>query len=223
MRHLTLATLLAVASAQQPAHIVPEEHPALSWQKCTSAGCDTVQGEVVLDSNWRWLPKVNGYEGCYEGNEWDYNICDSGEACAAGCSLEGAAYEDAHFIKADNGSLTLKYKTQQTYNSRVFLMESETRYQTFTLLGNEFAFDVDLSKVGCGINSALYFVAMDPDGGLEEYPGNKAGAKYGTGYCDASCSRSQRFVAGAVCYSPFVVSAPGDKLLTVRRIITGQR
>lgn len=28
----------------------------------------------------------------------------------------------------------------------------------FTLLGNEFSFDVDTSKVGCGINAALNFV-----------------------------------------------------------------
>lgn len=77
-------------------------------------------------------------------------------------------------------------------------MENEDKYQMFTLLNNEVAVDVDLSSVECGINAALYFVAMEPDGGLARYPTNKAGAKYGTGYCDASCPRSNRFNGGKV-------------------------
>lgn len=36
-----------------------------------------------------------------------------------------------------------------------------SKYQMFTLMNNEFAFDVDLSTVECGLNAALYFVAMD--------------------------------------------------------------
>lgn len=41
-----------------------------------------------------------------------------------------------------------------------------------------------MSQLPCGLNGALYFVQMDEDGGLSKYPTNKAGAKYGTGYCD---------------------------------------
>jgi len=66
----------------------------------------------------------------------------------------------------------------------------------FTLLGNEFTFDVDVSNLGCGLNGALYFVSMDQDGGLSKYSGNKAGAKYGTGYCDAQCPRDLKFING---------------------------
>lgn len=77
-------------------------------------------------------------------------------------------------------------------------MENEEAYQMFTLAGNEFAFDVDLSTVECGINSALYFVAMEPDGGMSSYPTNTAGAKYGTGYCDAQCARDLKFIGGEV-------------------------
>jgi cellulose 1,4-beta-cellobiosidase len=66
----------------------------------------------------------------------------------------------------------------------------------FDLIGNEFTFDVDLSTVACGINSALYFVAMEPDGGMASYPANEAGAHYGTGYCDAQCARDLKWIAG---------------------------
>jgi len=39
----------------------------------------------------------------------------------------------------------------------------------FTLLNREFTFDVDVSKLGCGLNGALYFVEMDRDGGMSKY------------------------------------------------------
>lgn len=37
---------------------------------------------------------------------------------------------------------------------------------------------------------------MDEDGGMSKYPTNKAGAKYGTGYCDAQCPRDLKFING---------------------------
>jgi cellulose 1,4-beta-cellobiosidase len=37
---------------------------------------------------------------------------------------------------------------------------------------------------------------MDEDGGLSKYSTNKAGAKYGTGYCDAQCPRDLKFING---------------------------
>lgn len=68
--------------------------------------------------------------------------------------------------------------------------------QVFQLLGQEFTFDVDVSNLGCGLNGALYFVSMDADGGTAKYTGNKAGAKFGTGYCDSQCPRDLKFING---------------------------
>ena len=39
-------------------------------------------------------------------------------------------------------------------------------------------------------HGALYFSEMSADGGLSKYSTNKAGAKYGTGYCDAQVKSS---------------------------------
>jgi cellulose 1,4-beta-cellobiosidase len=75
-------------------------------------------------------------------------------------------------------------------------MASETEYEIFQLLGQEFTFDVDVSNLPCGLNGALYFVSMDADGGTSKYPTNKAGAKYGTGYCDSQCPRDLKFING---------------------------
>jgi cellulose 1,4-beta-cellobiosidase len=66
----------------------------------------------------------------------------------------------------------------------------------FKLKNQEFTFDVDVSNMPCGLNGALYFVAMDPDGGKSKYPNDKAGAKYGTGYCDAQCPHDLKFING---------------------------
>ena len=42
----------------------------------------------------------------------------------------------------------------------------------------------------------VYFVEMDQDGGKSKYPGNEAGAKYGTGYCDAQCPHDIKYMNG---------------------------
>lgn len=55
-----------------------------------------------------------------------------------------------------------------------------------------------MSQLPCGLNGALYLVEMDEDGGISKYPGNKAGAKYGTGYCDTQCPHDVKFIAGEV-------------------------
>jgi cellulose 1,4-beta-cellobiosidase len=77
-------------------------------------------------------------------------------------------------------------------------MADNSHYQTFNLLNQEFTFDVDVSNLGCGLNGAVYFSQMDADGGLSKYPGNKAGAQYGTGYCDSQCPQDIKFINGQV-------------------------
>ena len=66
----------------------------------------------------------------------------------------------------------------------------------FYLKNREFSFDVDDSLLPCGLNGALYFVEMSEDGGLAQYQTNGAGAKYGTGYCDAQCPHDIKFING---------------------------
>lgn len=39
-------------------------------------------------------------------------------------------------------------KSATNIGSRLYLMASESKYEMFTLLGNEFTFDVDVSQLG---------------------------------------------------------------------------
>ncbi|KAF4813278.1 putative exoglucanase type C [Colletotrichum tropicale] len=198
-----LAALVAAARAQQACSSQAEVHPKLTWQTCATGGsCSSVAGSVVLDSNWRWAHTVEGSTNCYTGNTWNNTYCAAGQGanCATKCCVDGADYPGTYGITTSGSELNLKFVTTHAYGknigSRVYLMESDTKYQMFTLLGNEFTFDVDVSNIGCGLNGALYFVSMDADGGLSKFSTNKAGAKYGTGYCDSQCPRDVKFING---------------------------
>lgn len=89
-------------------------------------------------------------------------------------------------------------------------METESSYKQFNLLNKEFTFDVDVSALPCGVHASLYMVKMDKDGGQARFPYNVAGAKYGTGYCDAGCSRREKFVDSLVSL-PFKSCLLGSK------------
>jgi cellulose 1,4-beta-cellobiosidase len=183
----TLLSLLAAVQAQQIGTQKTETHPSMSWSQCSSGGsCTTKQGSVVLDANWRWVHTTSGYTNCYTGNTWDTSLCPDATTCAANCALDGADYPGTYGITASGNSLKLNFITQSSQTnigSRTYMMASNTQYQMFKLLNQEFTFDVDVSQLPCGLNGALYFVSMDADGGMSKYPTNKAGAQYGTGYC----------------------------------------
>lgn len=208
-------SVLAGVQAQQVGTNVPETHPTMTSQKCTASGCTTQQTKIVLDSNWRWLHSTKGFTNCYTGNAWDATLCPNPTTCATNCAMEGADYPGTYGINSAGNSLTLKFVTsgaQKNIGSRVYLMADDTKYQMFSLKGQEFSFDVDVSNLPCGLNGAVYFAAMDADGGMAKYTANKAGAKYGTGYCDAQCPHDMKFINGEVCTSEscfvFVFCAP---------------
>jgi cellulose 1,4-beta-cellobiosidase len=132
------------------------------------------------------------------------NLGPDNKTCAQNCALEGADYKATYGATVSGNSLKLTFVTKGTYatniGSRMYLMDTDTSYQQFQLLNKEFTFDVDVSGLPCGLNGALYFVSMDKDGGMSKYSTNKAGAKYGTGYCDSQCPRDLKFINGQVIH-----------------------
>jgi cellulose 1,4-beta-cellobiosidase len=195
---LLSASLFAIAGAQQIGTQLAEVHPTISWATCTVAGgCTTQAGQIVLDANWRWVHTTTGYTNCYSGNAWSASICPDPVTCAANCALDGAAYASTYGISTSGNALTLKFIEGTNVGSRTYLMASNTKYEMFNPNGKEFTFDVDVSKLPCGLNGALYFSEMAEDGGMSAYPTNKAGAQYGTGYCDSQCPHDLKFVNGA--------------------------
>ncbi|TEA20217.1 putative 1,4-beta-D-glucan cellobiohydrolase A [Colletotrichum sidae] len=197
---LVILSTVHLVVTQKIGDLQEEIHPKLSWKRCSTSTCETVQGEITVDAEFRWIHVVDDYRSCFERQEWQTDQCNSTRTCTDRCAVDGAYYP-GYGIATNGDTLSQRYDTpidfSRSRNSRVFLLEeSGDRYQTFTLLDNEIAFDVDLSTVPCGLNAALHFLAMDADGGLERFPDNEAGARYGTGYCNADCPRSLRFVGG---------------------------
>ena len=200
-----LSLLLATStSAQQIGDYVKEVHPPLPIQSCTAPNsCTNLSTSLTVDENWRWLHNKDNYQNCYDGNWWNVTLCPDNRSCAANCAIDGAEYKSIYGVTTTPaGALNMKHLTRHdfSYNigSRIYLMASETKYHMFKLLNKEFSFEVDISTLPCGANAALYFVEMDEDGGMSKYPSNKAGARYGTGYCSAKCPRELRFINGEV-------------------------
>jgi cellulose 1,4-beta-cellobiosidase len=187
------------ALGQQAGKAKKEDHLPLTLSDCTDKGCTGQPASVTLDGNWRWTHKTAGYSNCYEGTAWDKTACDTPEDCAKNCALEGvptADWKTTYGVTSDGADLSLGYKTGNNVGSRTYLLDNETHYKMFKLLNREFTFDVDVSKLPCGINGALYFSEMMADGGASEFAGNNAGAKFGTGYCDAQCPHDIKFING---------------------------
>ncbi|TVY90174.1 putative 1,4-beta-D-glucan cellobiohydrolase B [Lachnellula willkommii] len=191
--------LLRAAHGQQVGTLTTETHPSLTWQTCTAEGsCTDKAGKVVLDANWRWLHETSGSTNCYTGNTWDATLCPDDATCTTNCAVDGADYTGTYGATASGSSLKLDFVTNggssPNIGSRFYLMSDDSTYETFNMLNQEFTFDVDVSALPCGLNGALYMVNMPADGGLSDT--NKAGAAYGTGYCDSQCPRDLKFIAG---------------------------
>ncbi|KAG1694026.1 Exoglucanase 1 [Phytophthora capsici] len=154
------------------------------------------------------------------------DICSGPETCASSCAHTGT-----YGITAESDSLSLKLITKGSYTtnigSRVYVMESDDTYKLYKLLNQEFTFDVDVSNLDCGLNGALYFVDMDTDGGMSRFSGNAAGAKYGTGYCDAQCPQDLKFISGEANVLNWTASAAilvlASTARAVLRWISGRR
>ena len=197
---LSFSILSAVVLAQQIGSNTPEIHPRLVSERCSQkTGCLKANTSIVLDSNFRWLHTKMGTENCVTQG-FNRSICPDPDTCGKTCVLEGVEYKNYGLDTSDNkvkmNLFTDKNGEKKVASARIYLYdEDEERYALFKLLNQEFTFDVDTSKAGCGVNGALYFSEMSPTGDRDSV--NSAGAKYGTGYCDAQCPK-QNFINGRV-------------------------
>ncbi|KAH9812693.1 family 7 glycoside hydrolase [Melampsora americana] len=179
--------LATTARGQLVGTQTPEKAPPLSISSCTKGS-----GLSLLTLTWRWFHAANGTQNCYKGQEWDPTLCKTAEECTKNCALDGADYAGTYGITSSGSALTLKFVTQGPYSTNT----TDGTYGIFKLKNQEFSFDVDVSNLPCGMNGALYFAEMPADGGMKKFPSNKAGSKYGTGYCDAQCPRDIKFIDG---------------------------
>lgn len=77
--------------------------------------------------------------------------------------LDGADYAATYGATTSGNALSLKFVTQSStknIGSRLYLMESATKYKLFTLQNNEFSFDVDLSQLPVRLHCHGFFMRI---------------------------------------------------------------
>jgi cellulose 1,4-beta-cellobiosidase len=205
-----IACLPAIAVAQLPGATKVEQGPPVVIAECTlKEGCKAQQRAVTMDANWRWThgqtcqgtgpaAQCSSSGNCYTDGTWDATMCPDPESCAENCALEGITlddYDNTYGVTPVPGGVELGFVRGPNVGSRLYVLEKPDKYKLFKLLNKEFTFDVDVSTLPCGLNGALYFSEMEEDGGMK-HAGNKAGAKFGTGYCDAQCPHDVKFMEG---------------------------
>ncbi|RPA78534.1 glycoside hydrolase [Ascobolus immersus RN42] len=190
LRHSFVAALflLSSVSAQSVARNKgPENHPRLTTYKCTNAGgCVPRTNYLVADALAHPMNQNCGGWGAKPLS----GPCPDATTCQRNCIIDPIQDYSRNGVTTNGDRL---YMTQLLPNGnvvspRVYLLEENRQnYEMLQLTGNEFTFDVDMSKLPCGMNGALYLSEMEKDGGKSVEPLNQSGAEFGSGYCDAQC------------------------------------
>ena len=226
LKHSTMASRFVLAAsaalairsvtAQQPGSI-PENHPALTTYKCTTAGgCVAQKTSLVIDWGNHRLEQADG-SACPVSNT--SAVCSDNESCNKNCVVQGVDYAKAG-VRTSGDAVTLNQYVSNGnggYNAaspRVYLLDpSGQEYENVKLTNQELTWDVELSTLPCGMNGALYLSEMAMSGGKSA---TNPGAAYGSGYCDAQCPKLTWFngtvnngVLGACCNEMDIWEANG--------------
>jgi cellulase len=209
---LSLASLLlGVANGQKPGE-AKEVHPKVTTYRCSKKhGCKEATNYIVLDSLAHPVHQVGNDFNCGDwGQKPNATACPTKEACAENCIMEGVPDYSKFGVTTEGSSLRLEQLVDGKLAApRVYLLdETEQKYEMLKLTGNEFSFEVDATKLPCGMNSAMYLSEMPADGAKSAL--NPGGAYYGTGYCDAQCYTTP-FINGVVSLPPFL-RTEGDSI-----------
>ncbi|KAH8675510.1 concanavalin A-like lectin/glucanase domain-containing protein [Xylariales sp. PMI_506] len=184
-----ILTLLGLALAQTPVGV--ERHPRLTTYRCTvKGGCRAATNYLVLDSLSHSVHQVNSSDDCGEwGSAPNITVCPTEEACLKNCVEEGIPDYSTVGVTTNGAKLQMEMIVDNvTVSPRIYLLDStQEKYEKLHFVGGEFTFDIDATKLPCGMNSALYLSEMLADGGKSLDKNNKAGAYWGAGYCDAQC------------------------------------
>mmetsp|Transcript_84517 Transcript_84517/g.247893 ORF Transcript_84517/g.247893 Transcript_84517/m.247893 type:complete len:539 (-) Transcript_84517:147-1763(-) len=202
---LALGGLAGLSVAQQAGK--DEDGPQVLVHWCDADGsCEAEEGAFTIDASWRVQHNASsgGWQSCIiQDGMWQSRLCPDPLTCGKKCAVDGMSlddYADVHGITELENGIRMNYVTATKYGvnigSRMYLLDDYYKdYKIFKLKNREFAFDIDVGSLPCGVNAAVYLVNMEKDGGKGK-GNNKAGAKFGTGYCDAHCPHSSNFIDG---------------------------
>lgn len=191
MSRLLSLLLLAgsLVSAQSPGSGIDNYPKLITWRCTHKDGCQPKTNYLVLDAlKHEIYQKTDPSKNCGTTAPPTPSICPDQSTCQQNCFMRPITnYADCG-VSTNDVFLTLKQLKPDgsTASPRVYLLkEDKTEYEMMKLAGSEFSFEVDVSRLPCGMNGALYLSEMHRNGGSSGL--NTAGARWGTGYCDAQC------------------------------------
>lgn len=193
-RLIVMSLAFGQARGQRAGNVHADNPIPVSLHSCGADGCHGEAAWTTIDHAWRWLHAADSEEKCWleSGPGWNPTYCPNAKSCAQNCVVEGVGadwYQQGYGVSSAYGGLTMAFQTGTNTGSRMYLMDTGETYKLFKLKNREIAIDIDVSTLGCGVNAAVYLVGMNQRGS------GSAGARYGTGYCDAQCPR-ERFING---------------------------
>ncbi|EGG07059.1 family 7 glycoside hydrolase [Melampsora larici-populina 98AG31] len=220
----TLLASIALSQSSEEVHTTPTEiQPKFNYELCTKKGCFKHKGTVTADVSYREVhSRKDPKKLCLKDKRWDSRLCSNQDECSKNCEIDMISnYTErtgvTNFNKSDN-SLSLKLvvsedkKTKKkNIGSRIYHLDQDGHYVMYKLKGKEISFDVDLSRLGCGLNGAFYLTEMSMDGGSKNQSfmnSNRTGSYYGTGYCDAQCPQDLAFTGAEINLNPPADGAP---------------
>ena len=176
LRRVLVVVGCILAGAVVPGTLQAEQAPSFSILQHGRA--QTVQ--VVLDANWRWLHQPGGYANCFEKTWQCAPSCDT-------CELEGVGttqYTSTYGVSSTPTGVQLQFVTGVNVGSRLYVTDTSGAYLQFNVLNTRFSFDLDVSQLPCGLNSAIYLVNM-----------SSPLAQLGVGYGDAQCPTDIKYLS----------------------------
>jgi len=156
MNIILLACLAILSFSQNKCTLTPEFHLPITYKTCTNTGCNTNNGALVVDINWRWNHYLTNTNNCRNGNSW---TCGTSANCGSQCCVEGIDSTQTlgtyGLSSINSGSgVQINFVTQGPYSKnvggRLYLLESASstsKYKTFLLKNREFAFNVSVSSL----------------------------------------------------------------------------
>ncbi|KAG0143190.1 hypothetical protein CROQUDRAFT_49188 [Cronartium quercuum f. sp. fusiforme G11] len=174
-------------------HNPVEVQPKMGYESCTKDGCQKHEGTLTVDASLRRIQSLhNPSLSCFDKGAWDQRLCSDAVQCTKNCAIQGVLDYNTVGVSSVGQGVRIRLVTEdkktksKTIGSRLYQLDSDGNYLMYKLKGKEFAFEVDVSRLPCGVNGALYFSEMAVDGGSRAFLGtNHSGAFFGTGYCDA--------------------------------------
>ncbi|KAK2057160.1 family 7 glycosyl hydrolase [Colletotrichum caudatum] len=196
---LSISLLLCNLVSSQTPGKGTDNHPKIETFRCTvDNGCQKKTNYIVADSSQHAVKTLSGVSCVNGDNPPNATACTTPEECASNCFIDGISDYEAVAVTTRGADIRMKIFNDSgaVIRPRVYLLEeSKERYEMISLTGSEFTFDVDMTKLPCGLNAALYLSEMPSDGGKSSSSLNKLGPAWGTGYCDAQCFKTS-FING---------------------------